>query len=146
MAEGVACPLCKPRPASNHEWDFVAALGASSLYLNRNQTYRGHCLLIFDPRHAARPDELSEPEWASFCADLFRAQGAIMRTVHADHINIEALGNVVPHLHWHIVPRYRNDPRWGAPIWAAAELMRNTSLGEDGQSALIEELRRALGI
>lgn len=34
-----------------------------------------------------------------------------------DHMNYELLGNSVPHLHWHIAPRYKTDPRWGRPIW-----------------------------
>ena len=34
-----------------------------------------------------------------------------------DHVNVESLGNVVPHLHWHIIPRYVGDARWGMPIW-----------------------------
>src|SRR5579862_744099 len=113
LVSGVDCPLDSPRPLSNEHWDFVAALSVSSLYLAKNQTYRGQCLLVYDARHAARPDQLSAQEWQAFCADLFVAQGAISRTVCPDHINIESLGNVVPHLHWHIVPRYWDDPRWG---------------------------------
>ena len=145
LARGVACPLDAPRPHTNDHWDFVAALSVSSLYLDRNQTYRGHCQLIFDSRHAAQPDQLSVEEWMSWCADLFRAQTAIMKTVRADHLNIESLGNVVPHLHWHIVPRYRNDPRWGAPIWltSLADMPENT-LAEQDRDTLIAGLRSAL--
>ncbi|HEY6507358.1 MAG TPA: HIT family protein, partial [Vicinamibacterales bacterium] len=114
---GVGCWLCAPRPASNDHWDLVAALSASSLYLAKNQTYRGQCQLVFDRRHAARLDQLTAGEYAAFSGDLFAAQNAVVRTVRPDHVNIESLGNVVPHLHWHIVPRYVGDARWGMPIW-----------------------------
>jgi diadenosine tetraphosphate (Ap4A) HIT family hydrolase len=145
FSRGVDCPLDAPRPAANDHWDFVASLDVSSLYLDRNQTYRGHCQLVFDPRHAARPDDLSPDEWAAWCHDLFLAQRAIMRTVRADHINIETLGNLVPHLHWHIVPRYRTDPRWGAPIWPTSLAdMKKTLLAADDRAALIQDLRAAL--
>jgi len=65
-----------------------ASLAVSTLYLARNQTYRGHCILILDLRHATRPDQLSATEWASFCADLHRAETAVVRAVQPDHINI----------------------------------------------------------
>jgi len=143
---GVECPLDAPRPASNDHWDFIAALSVSSLYLATNQTYRGQCQLVFDTRHAARPDQLTPDEWTAFCADLFAAQGAVVRTVHPDHVNIESLGNVVPHLHWHIVPRYLGDPRWGAPIWTTPLAdMPDTRLAPGERDALIAAIRRELG-
>ena len=37
-----------------------------------------------------------------------------------DKINLASLGNVVPHLHWHVIPRYRDDAHFPGPIWAAA--------------------------
>ena len=90
-------------------------------------------------------DQLSREEWARFCTDLFDAQAAIMRTVRADHINIESLGNVVPHLHWHIVPRYEGDPRWGLPIWLSSlGDMAETALGADDRASLLAALRAAL--
>lgn len=145
LRRGFECPLCAPRVASNEHWDFVAAMSSSSLYLAKNQTYRGHCQLIFDPRHAARPDQLSSEEWGAWCNDLFRAQAAIMHVVKADHINLESLGNVVPHLHWHIVPRYTNDPRWGAPIWLTSlGDMVDSRLTDSDRQRLIGELQAAL--
>lgn len=145
LYEGIDCPLDAPRAESGEQWDLVAALSVSSLYLSRNQTYRGHCQLIFDPRHAARPDQLTPGEWTAFCADLYRAERAIVRTVAPDHINIESLGNVVPHLHWHIVPRYADDPRWGAPIWIdPVGDMPVTALPATEREALLRDLRGAL--
>jgi diadenosine tetraphosphate (Ap4A) HIT family hydrolase len=147
LLRGIDCPLDTPRAISNDYWDFVGALTVSSLYLAKNQTYRGQCLLIFDQHHAARPDQLSARDWGAFCADLYMAQGAIKRTVRPDHINVEALGNMIPHLHWHIVPRYWDDPRWGAPIWLTlmAE-MAETRLPKQERRALISELQTAVAV
>lgn len=134
-----------PRSQANEYWDLVATLGISSLYLAKNQTYRGHCQLVFDARHACRSDELSDQEWRSFCDDLFIAQRAILDVTRPDHINVELLGNVVPHLHWHIVPRYFDDPRWGMPIWTTPlSAMSETMLDENDRRALIDAIRTAL--
>jgi diadenosine tetraphosphate (Ap4A) HIT family hydrolase len=144
FARGAGCPLDTPRPNSNDHWDFVASLSVSSLYLSRNQTYRGHCQLIFDPRHVARVDQLSADEWRALSADLFMAQAAIMRTVRAHHLNVASLGNIVPHVHWHIVPRYRGDPRWGSPIWLTSlDDMIDTRLSGEEQRALVQSLESA---
>ena len=145
LVAGAGCPLDAPRAASNDHWDLVGQLSVSSLYLNKNQTYRGQCQLIFDSRHVARIDELSRPEWNSFAGDLFTAQQAVGRVVKPDHINVESLGNVVPHLHWHIIPRYVGDPMWGAPVWRVPlETMPDTRLTDDERAALIARLQKAL--
>jgi len=145
FANGIGCPLDAPRQPSNEHWEFVTPLSVSSLYLSTNQTYRGHCQLVFDPRHVARLDELSADEWAAMSLDLRRAQTAILRTVNADHVNVESLGNIVPHLHWHIIPRYRDDPRWGLPIWRDSfEAMADTRLSVPERDELVRALRRAL--
>jgi len=142
---GAGCPLCAPRPGSNEHWDFVAALSASSLYLAKNQTYRGQCQLIFDRRHAARIDELTAGEYDAFSRDLFTAQHAVARTVRPDHVNIESLGNVVPHLHWHIVPRYVGDARWGMPIWTTPlDAMPDHRLDAGDREALVAAIGGAL--
>jgi diadenosine tetraphosphate (Ap4A) HIT family hydrolase len=134
-----------PRPTTNHHWDIVGALSISTLYLATNQTYRGHCQLIFDRRHACRTDQLTRDEWAAFCDDLFRAQQAILEVTRPDHLNVELLGNVVPHLHWHIIPRYFSDPRWGMPIWTTPlSAMPDTRLEATERTALIAALRAAL--
>jgi diadenosine tetraphosphate (Ap4A) HIT family hydrolase len=145
FARGIGCPLDAPRQRSNEHWEFVAQMSVSSLYLSANQTYRGHCQLIFDPRHVTRLDDLSADEWRALSLDLHLAQSAIMRTVKAEHVNVESLGNIVPHLHWHIIPRYRHDPRWGLPIWMNSfEQMADTRLSTKERDELVESLRRAL--
>ena len=139
------CPFDAPRPAGNEHWDFVATLSVSSLYLSKDQTYRGYCVLIFDPHHAERLTELTAAESMALSRDMLLANSAIDAAVRPDHMNVALLGNVVRHLHWHIIPRYRSDPRWGAPIWPTNLAdMRPTLLPAAEQQALVHQLRATL--
>ena len=65
LAAGSGCPFDAPRAPHTARWDAVATLRAATLYLPHNQTYRGHCIFVFDPRHATRLDELAPDEWAA---------------------------------------------------------------------------------
>ncbi len=114
---GTDCPFDAELPDCDDERYRVRKLTASTLYLDRNQAYRGHGVLIFDRRHATRIDELSAKEWQACAADLRDACHAIVTAVEPDHLNVESLGNMVPHLHWHIFPRFQHDPRWGKAVW-----------------------------
>jgi diadenosine tetraphosphate (Ap4A) HIT family hydrolase len=145
LAAGEGCAFDAPRAAHTAEWDEVAKLGASTLYLPHNQTYRGHGILVFDPRHATRLDQLTSTEWHAYAADLHRVVAAIVGACRPDHVNVGSLGNLMPHLHWHVVPRYKNDGRWGAPIWAADPSEQPARrLTADDRALLLEELRDAL--
>lgn len=70
----------------------------STLCLLKSQTYRGHCILIYDPKHVVRPDQLTAEEWSAFAGDLHDAVQALMAVCRPDHINVECLGNMMPHL------------------------------------------------
>jgi diadenosine tetraphosphate (Ap4A) HIT family hydrolase len=118
LAAGRGCPFDAPRADDSPHWNLVRKLAVSSWYLPQNQTYRGHSVVVFDPRHVTRLDELTSAEWLAYAADLHGVAAAIAALCKPDHMNVESLGNLVPHLHWHVVPRYKDDGRWGAPIWA----------------------------
>jgi ATP adenylyltransferase len=142
MLTEAGCPFCTPRSDENAYWTKVAALSVSTLYLHKVQTYRGYSLLIFDPRHVIRPGQLSTEEWAAFCRDLYMAQGAIEAVVQPDLMNVAALGNLISHLHWHVVPRCEGDPRWGGPIWTTTEAeMQKVMLSPEEHAALVQEIR-----
>jgi diadenosine tetraphosphate (Ap4A) HIT family hydrolase len=114
---GDDCPFCTPRPDDSDLMQLIAPLGVSSLYLNKSQTYRGACILVYDTAHTTRVDQLPESEWLAYANDIRDAQQAIVAATNPDHMNTESLGNVVPHLHFHLVPRYKDDGRWRDPIW-----------------------------
>jgi diadenosine tetraphosphate (Ap4A) HIT family hydrolase len=145
LAAGQGCPFDAPRADHTAHWDLVARLTVSSWYLLHNQMYRGHGVLVFDPRHVTGLDQLTSPEWQNYAADLQRAVRAIAGACKPDHVNVESLGNVVPHLHWHVIPRYKNDGRWGQPIWAAdVNAQPERRLAADDRKRLLGALRVAL--
>jgi len=145
LARGINCPFDAPRPASNEHWDFIAKLSASSFYLSANQTYRGYSLVVFDTRHVVRIDQLTAMEWSAFAADMRIAHDALVRVLQPDHMNVELLGNIISHLHWHLVPRRKGDARWGAPIWTSSvQEMKHTSLPAYEREELIGKLRDAV--
>ena len=106
----------------------VLDLPHSYTFLDPNQSYRGHVIVVARGHHediAAMPPE----QGASLYAEMTQVAGAVRRAFNADHMNYLSLGNVVRHVHWHIYPRYRDDPSWGgAPIPepTAGRLTRNS--------------------
>jgi diadenosine tetraphosphate (Ap4A) HIT family hydrolase len=70
--------------------------------------------------HVAEFSELT-PADRHLCMDAVAAIEAVLRQqLQPTKINLASLGNVVPHLHWHIIPRWADDSHFPAPIWASA--------------------------
>ena len=145
LVQGADCPLCLPRVDDTPFWRKVSSLRVSTLYLDRNQTYRGHCQLVFDARHVVGLESLSPDEFTAFGTDLRTAARAIALVCRPDLMNYASLGNVMPHLHWHLVPRYKSDPRWGGPIYTTTpEEMLETRLTETEYREIAEAIRTHL--
>jgi len=93
-------------------------LTSSLVFLEQHQIYRGYCLVVCK-RHVEELFQLTEEERVQFCEDMNRVAEAVYRALKPRKINYELLGNKVPHLHWHVIPRYESDqiPEW--PIWTS---------------------------
>ena len=127
---------------------FIAELHISTLLLYREQRFRGYCILSFSAWDATSLESLSDEEYTRFSLDLRTASKAIRSVCKPDHMNYELLGNSNPHLHWHIVPRYKSDPRWGQPIWEGYprnefKINRHT-LTEAEYATLVDQIHAAL--
>jgi diadenosine tetraphosphate (Ap4A) HIT family hydrolase len=144
---GIDCYLCPPRLSTHSGILFIAHLTASSLYLDKDQRFRGQSSLILT-EYATRLDALPERAYSAYMEDLRLSTGAIREATDPDHVNVALLGNRCPHLHWSIVPRYRTDPRWGRPVWKDSTLqeMRDSPVTLTGAeyNGLIESIRKHL--
>ncbi|MDR1535111.1 MAG: HIT family protein [Planctomycetota bacterium] len=118
----------------------VAKLSASTLYFFREQSHPGRCILA-SGRHLSDPMDLEEGERKSFFDDLVRAAGAIKKVFRPDKINYAAFGDKSPHLHFHLVPKYRDGFEWGDVF---AMNPRLAELTEPEYAEAVEKLKRAL--
>jgi diadenosine tetraphosphate (Ap4A) HIT family hydrolase len=145
LIAGKGCPFCS-LPEDHDDYKIkVADLAVSSLFMERNQAFFGYCILIFKPRHVTGLEHLTAEEHAAFSSDLKRAGDAVFKAVQPDHMNYATLGNVIPHLHYHILPRYKDDRCWGGPPWLADAASRpERKLTEKEYVDLAEKIRAGI--
>ena len=111
-----SCIFCELLTSSASPY-FIKKFSCGSLYLNFNKTYDGRVLYIY---HNCVPDitGINEKDIPSVHKDLYNISKAIKLIFpEVKYIDIAALGCVVPHLHWHIIPRRETDANWGSPPW-----------------------------
>ena len=79
---------------------------------------RFHWLLLI-PRRAgvAELTDLDEADYGQLCAEILAATRLLQEIARPDKTNVATLGNVVPHMHVHIIARFRSDPAWPDPVW-----------------------------
>jgi len=142
LLAGKDCPFCAPREDRNEFSVLVKKLSASKLYLDRTQTYRGRCALIYSKRHVTGLELLGEADYLEFMDDLRRAMKAIAAAVNPDQMNYASLGNSIPHLHFHIIPRYKTDPRWRVNPFADTPEVKFSSEAE--YDVLVDKIRAGL--
>ena len=81
--------------------------------------YPGFCRVIWRD-HVREMSDLSQAERLLLNEAVFKVEEAVREVMQPLKINVASLGNVVPHLHWHIIPRYADDAHFPAPVWAQA--------------------------
>lgn len=111
------CPFCS---RWNDEPELrIAELEHSYLMLNRDQYFTGYCFL-FAKEHLTDFSHLARPVQHGIIDEMTTVAKVLQNLYAPDKINYELLGNMVPHIHWHIVPRFRSDRLWPRPIWSEA--------------------------
>lgn len=81
--------------------------------------FPGFCRVVWHA-HVAEMSDLAVAERRHLFSVVHAVETAVREVVHPDKINLASLGNLVPHLHWHVIPRWRDDSHFPAPIWAPA--------------------------
>jgi diadenosine tetraphosphate (Ap4A) HIT family hydrolase len=109
-----ACKACSGQwPRNDH---FIADLGLSMAYLHEDQFFPGWTVVVLK-RHATELFHLAPTERIQLMEEVSRAAKALAETFEAKKINYELLGNQLPHIHWHVIPRLASDPAPLEPVW-----------------------------
>lgn len=119
----------------------IIELPHSYVILNRDQYFPGYTLL-FTKVHATELFHLDRTVRAALTEELSVVAEALHATFTPDKINYELLGNMVPHIHWHVVPRFSSESLWPRPVWA--ESHDELFLSPDEYRQRIETIRGAL--
>lgn len=82
--------------------------------------YPGFCRVIWRD-HVREMSDLSNEDRLLLNEAVFQVEAAVREVMQPLKVNVASLGNVVPHLHWHVIPRYADDAHFPAPVWAQAQ-------------------------
>jgi diadenosine tetraphosphate (Ap4A) HIT family hydrolase len=78
----------------------------------------GYIRVIWN-RHAREMTDLAPAERDHLMRWVFAAEQALRIVLAPDKLNLASLGNMTPHLHWHVIPRFKDDAHFPGPVWAA---------------------------
>ncbi|MDF1580500.1 MAG: HIT family protein [Desulfuromonadales bacterium] len=133
------CSMCS-------KWDDDTELRITTLehcyvVLNRDQFFPGYCL-VFTKAHVTELFHLDPPTRGAIMEEVNRVAAALNVVYQPTKINYELLGNMVPHMHWHLVPRFSSDPLWPRPIWSEPHAEKYLSAVET--AATLDSIKGAL--
>jgi diadenosine tetraphosphate (Ap4A) HIT family hydrolase len=80
--------------------------------------YPGFCRVILN-RHAREMADLGREEQERLMRVVFAVERAVRDVMAAHKMNVASLGNMTPHVHWHVIPRFEDDRHFPGPVWAA---------------------------
>ena len=91
----------------------ICDLIVSTLFLFREQTYHGRCIVAYKD-HARELYELDPQELSAYMEDVNKVAKAIKAAFEPVKVNYGAYSDKLPHLHFHLVPKYVNGPDYGS--------------------------------
>ncbi|HYA38251.1 MAG TPA: HIT family protein [Candidatus Methylomirabilis sp.] len=107
-----ACPLCHPGNETVLWHD-----ARCRVILADDPDYAGFCRVIWQ-EHVKEMTDLAEADREHLMSIVFTVERTLRDLLHPDKINLALLGNRVPHLHWHVIPRFIDDAHFPDAIWA----------------------------
>ena len=104
--------------------------------------YPGFARVVWNA-HVREISDLPDEDRLLLNDAVWRVEKAVRGTLQPLKVNVASLGNVVPHLHWHVIPRFLDDAHFPAPVWApVARVADPDSLAE--RRALLPQLVQAI--
>jgi len=108
------CELCELNVPTVVDNDKFAVI------LVDDANYPGFARVIWKD-HVREVSDLPEADRLLLNDAVYKLELAVRDVMQPLKVNVASLGNVVPHLHWHVIPRYADDAHFPAPVWAQAQ-------------------------
>lgn len=124
----------------NQNKSFVKEMPSGYVVLGDYQYYNGYTLFL-SKNHTDELHKLTPKERSQFLEDMALTAEAVYKAFRPDKLNYELLGNSDSHLHWHIFPRYKDDPQADRPVWVIPYSVRSADIPDE---AKINELKNKL--
>ena len=119
----------------------ICPLQVSTFYLFREQTYRGRCVVALNA-HETELFNLDDETLCRFSKDVATAAHAVQKTFKPGKVNYAVYGDLVPHLHYHIVPKSMDGDCWGKPFELNPSAKKILSAEEYGE--IIQAIKKHL--
>lgn len=135
----VDCPLC----VAKSEYVLWSNKRLRVIVVEDDVNVPAFCRVIWQ-EHIAEMTDLSVSERQELMNVVWQVEAAMRVVLNPDKINLASLGNVVPHLHWHVIARFYDDAYFPAPIWAMPQRVATIRLPENWQEAIADYLAQHL--
>ncbi len=110
------CVLCKDE-LKPEEGQLIWRGDDCRVILVNDPVLPGFCRIIWN-HHVAEMTDLSYGERDHLMTLVFAVEEAVRHVMHPDKVNIASLGNMVPHIHWHVIPRFKDDAFFPGSAWS----------------------------
>ena len=110
------CALCK-EDLKPEEGQLIWRGDDCRVILVNNPDLPGFCRVIWN-RHVSEMTDLSYGERDHLMSLVFAVEETVRHVMHPDKVNIATLGNIVSHIHWHVIPRYKDDAFFPESAWS----------------------------
>lgn len=111
-SESKECLYCQNNETLHNLMIEIAELSVSRVFLFKEQTYHGRCLVAYK-EHVDDLNELSDEDRNAFMADVVRVTRAMQKAFRPEKINYGAYSDKLSHLHFHLAPKYVDGPDYG---------------------------------
>jgi diadenosine tetraphosphate (Ap4A) HIT family hydrolase len=109
-----------------------------------DEPFAGFCRVILNA-HVREMTDLAATERQHLLDAVWAVEAALRRRLAPDKMNVACLGNVTPHVHWHVIPRFADDSHFPQPVWGAPQRAAPArALPADFAAGLAADLAAAL--
>jgi diadenosine tetraphosphate (Ap4A) HIT family hydrolase len=131
------CPLC-----SADGGELIWKNDELRVILANEPEYPGFCRVIWQA-HVSEMTDLAIADRSKMMQTVMKVEQAIIDVMQPHKVNLAALGNMVSHLHWHVIPRYQQDITFPGSVWSAP-LRASDANHLAKQLAKVPELRKKI--